>query len=170
MDLQIPYLAPAIQVVVSLWRVDLGQQEPSLRAAVFCVNVSGHGEPRLQDLLGIIQGSLQQLFKVLILCHFLVARLSPLGDGLECTEEDKDDINDCCSCAVMWTPGEESSPLRGRWPAGRKCPLTGFYQAGYCHCPGEQAVRNRHKQIQTNVANKYSNNGMKGVILTSGGP
>ena len=47
------------------------------------VNVARHGEPRLQDLLGVVQRSLQQLFEVLVLCQFLVARLPPLGYSLE---------------------------------------------------------------------------------------
>ena len=34
--------------------VDLGQEEASLGASVLCVDVPGHGEPGLQDLLGVI--------------------------------------------------------------------------------------------------------------------
>lgn len=79
----IVYLAPGIEVVVRLWWVDFREQEASLRASVLRVDVARHGEARLQDLLGVIQWSLQQLFEVLILGHFLVARLSPLGYGLE---------------------------------------------------------------------------------------
>ncbi len=37
-------------VVVSDGRVDLGQKEASLTAAVITINVSRHGEPRLEDL------------------------------------------------------------------------------------------------------------------------
>lgn len=68
-----------------LRRVDLGEQEAGLRAAVLRVHVARHGEARLQDLLGVIQRSLKELLEVLVLGHFLVARLPPLSDGLQRT-------------------------------------------------------------------------------------
>lgn len=49
------------------------------------VDVARHGEARLQDLLGVVQRSLQQLLEVLVLGHFLVAGLPPLSDGLQAT-------------------------------------------------------------------------------------
>ena len=68
---------------MGLRRVDLGEQEAGLRAAVLRVDVARHGEARLQDLLGVVQGGQQQLLEVLILRHLLVACLPPLGYGLE---------------------------------------------------------------------------------------
>lgn len=76
------YLSPGVEVVVGLRRVDLGEQEAGLRAAVLGVDVARHGEARLQELLGVVQRSLQQLSEVLVLGHLLVACLTPLGYGL----------------------------------------------------------------------------------------
>lgn len=78
-----PYLSPGIEVVVGLRWVDFGEEEASLRASVLRVDVARHGEARLQDLLSVVQRSLQQLFEVFILGHFLVARFPPLSYGLE---------------------------------------------------------------------------------------
>lgn len=70
---------------------------------MLCVDVARHGEARLQDLLGIIQWSLQQLFEVLILCHFLVACLSPLGYGLGIQRKTKElrNVVYITKCAVI---------------------------------------------------------------------
>lgn len=46
------------------------------------VDVSRHGEARLQDVVGVVLWSLEELLKVLVLWHFLVARLLPLCNGL----------------------------------------------------------------------------------------
>ena len=78
-----PHLAPGVQVVVRLRRVDLGEQEAGLRAAVLRVHVAWHGEAALQELLRVVQWRLQQLLEVLVLRQVLVTRLSPLGDGLK---------------------------------------------------------------------------------------
>ena len=86
-----PYLSPAVGIVVGMRGVDLGQQEAGLRAAVLRVHVAGHGEARLQDLLGVVQRRLQQLLEVLVLGHLLVAGLAPLGDGLR---KEKEDVSD----------------------------------------------------------------------------
>lgn len=77
------YLSPGIEVVVCLRRVDFRQQESRLWASMFSVDVARHGEACLQDLLSVIQRSLKQLLKVLILWHFLVACLSPLSNSLK---------------------------------------------------------------------------------------
>lgn len=46
------------------------------------VDVSGHGEACLQDLLSIIQRCMKKLFEVFILWHLLITCLSPLSNGL----------------------------------------------------------------------------------------
>lgn len=76
------FLSPSIQVIVCLRRIHFGQKKSSLAATVLCVDVPWHREPRLQDLLCIIQGRLQEMLEVFILGHVLVACLPPLGYGL----------------------------------------------------------------------------------------
>lgn len=81
------HLSVGIHVVVRLRRIDLGQQESCLRSAVLRVNVAWHGETCLQYFLGIIDGRLQQLLKVLILWHVLVLEGTPLGNSLAMIDE-----------------------------------------------------------------------------------
>lgn len=76
------YLAPGIEVVVCLRRVDFREEEAGLWTSVLRVDVSGHWETCLQDLLSIVQRSLKKLLEVLILWHLLVSSLPPLSNGL----------------------------------------------------------------------------------------
>ena len=46
------------------------------------MDVPRHREPSLQDLLCIVQGRLQEVLKVFLLGHVLVACFPPLGYGL----------------------------------------------------------------------------------------
>ena len=57
------FLSPSIQVIVCLRRIRFGQKKSSLAAPVLHMNVSRHPEPRLQDLLCIVQGHLQEVLK-----------------------------------------------------------------------------------------------------------
>lgn len=45
---------------------------------MFSVDVAGHREPALQDLLRIVNGRAQELREALILGHVLVAECAPL--------------------------------------------------------------------------------------------
>lgn len=76
------FLSPSIQVIVCLRWIHFGQKKSSLATPVLCVDVPRHREPRLQDLLCIVQGRLQEVLEVFILGHVLVACLPPLGYGL----------------------------------------------------------------------------------------
>lgn len=51
--------------------------------ALFRVDVSGHGEASLQDLLSVVDRSFEELFEVGILGHLLVFGLAPLGYSLQ---------------------------------------------------------------------------------------
>lgn len=55
---------------------------PHLAAAMLCVNVSGHRETCVQQLLSVIHRSLEQVFEVLIFGHLLVPGLPPLSHRL----------------------------------------------------------------------------------------
>lgn len=55
---------------------------PHLAAAVLRVDVSRHGEARVQQLLGVVHWSLKQVFEVLVLGHVLIAGLPPLSHSL----------------------------------------------------------------------------------------
>lgn len=55
---------------------------PHLAAAVLRVDVSRHGEARVQQLLGVVHRSLKQVFEVLVLGHVLIAGLPPLSHSL----------------------------------------------------------------------------------------
>ena len=55
---------------------------------MFGVNVARHGKARLQDLLGVGDGRLQQLSEVLVLGHVLVAEREPLADRLGLVDQD----------------------------------------------------------------------------------
>lgn len=53
-----------------------------LAAPVLGVNVAGHGEAAVQDLLGVIHRGLQKVPEVLIFRHLLVPCLAPLRHRL----------------------------------------------------------------------------------------
>lgn len=53
-----------------------------LGAIMLRVNVSGHGEPGLQNFLSIVHGGVKELFKVLILWLVLVSLFPPLSNRL----------------------------------------------------------------------------------------
>lgn len=55
---------------------------PYLASSMLRVNVSGHWKPGMEDFLGIIYWSLQQVVKILIFRHILVTWFTPLGYGL----------------------------------------------------------------------------------------
>ena len=76
------FLSPSIQVIVCLRRIHFGQKKSSLAVPVLHVNASRHLQPRLQDLLCVVQGRLQEVLKVFLLGHVLVACFPPLGYGL----------------------------------------------------------------------------------------
>ena len=58
--------SPSVGCVVSLGRVDFGQQEASLTAVLLRHDVTRHWKPSLQDLLGVVHWGLEQLTKVLV--------------------------------------------------------------------------------------------------------
>lgn len=76
------FLSPSIQVIVCLRWIHFGQKKSSLAVPVLHVNASRHLQPRLQDLLCVVQGRLQEVLKVFLLGHVLVACFPPLGYGL----------------------------------------------------------------------------------------
>lgn len=49
---------------------------------MLCVYVAGHREAAVEDLLGVVHRSLQQVAEVLVLWQLLVACLTPLRDSL----------------------------------------------------------------------------------------
>lgn len=49
---------------------------------MLCVYVAGHREAAVEDLLGVVHRSLQQVAEVLVLGHLLVACLTPLRHSL----------------------------------------------------------------------------------------
>lgn len=54
---------------------------------MLCVYVAGHREAAVEDLLGVVHRSLQQVAEVLVLWQLLVACLTPLRDSLSMVDE-----------------------------------------------------------------------------------
>ena len=67
--------------------VKLRQQETRLRTARITNNESGQWESVLDEVLGILLGSLEQRAEVLVTLLILVARFPPLGHGLAMEDE-----------------------------------------------------------------------------------
>lgn len=58
-----------------------------LTSSMFCINVSGHWKSGMENFLGIVYWSLQQVVKIFIFWHILVTWLTPLSYGLVMGEE-----------------------------------------------------------------------------------
>jgi len=69
-------------IIVRLGRVHFRQEESCLGATGLRDDVTGHRESGLKNLLGVIDGSLEQLGEVFILGLVLVVEFLPSGDGL----------------------------------------------------------------------------------------
>mmetsp|Transcript_41917 Transcript_41917/g.98451 ORF Transcript_41917/g.98451 Transcript_41917/m.98451 type:complete len:318 (-) Transcript_41917:1255-2208(-) len=63
-------------------RVDFGEEEAGLTAVLVAVDVARHREAIPDDHVGIVDGPLEEVLKVLVLGLFLVVLLAPLGDGV----------------------------------------------------------------------------------------
>ena len=62
--------------------VDPGVLAPHLAASVLRVDVSGHREASVQQLLSIVHWSLEEVSEVFILGHLLITCLPPLSHRL----------------------------------------------------------------------------------------
>lgn len=85
------------------------------------VHIAWHGEARLQDLLRVVQRSLQQVLEVLILRHVLVAGLLPLSYGLHRNKPQglcEGTAREAAVAAASPTPGLSAVPP---WPGRASC-------------------------------------------------
>ena len=77
------YRSISKHVVVCLGRVDLGEEEASLRTTMLCVYVARHGEPSVQNVLSVINWILKELLEIGIFRLILVTRSAPLSNRLK---------------------------------------------------------------------------------------
>jgi hypothetical protein len=72
-------------------RIELAQQEPSLRTTLVRHHISGNRVPVLQQFLSIHDRGLEELFKVFVAFLILVVCFSPLSDGLSVENKDMEE-------------------------------------------------------------------------------